>query len=186
MEENSYEYECMRAELLGVERPNLDEFLIKQKKKEAELNQQEEIENENLKGAEQESEDLRNISGGLHELSGILSATQKKLNRFKASCGSLTNLLKIRIGSASGSNESIILNSNSPGAQEVTGLDNTSLADSPKKVNETHQDDVTMRTGDLANAFDNHVDKLDLLIEKAENCQYSMSEQNKQMKKFLR
>ncbi|XP_031331302.1 uncharacterized protein LOC116162021 isoform X2 [Photinus pyralis] len=150
MDENSYEYQCMRAELLGVERPSLDDFLSNQKKRqEAEHVEQEEVDVENL----------------------------------KASCGSLTNLLKIRIGTASGSNESIILNSNSSNAnQEVTGLDNTSLADSPKKI----AGDDEVRKSDLADALDNHVDKLDLLIENAENCQYSMSEQNKQMKKFLR
>ncbi|KAB0791214.1 hypothetical protein PPYR_03015 [Photinus pyralis] len=184
MDENSYEYQCMRAELLGVERPSLDDFLSNQKKRqEAEHVEQEEVDVENLKDVEREGEDFRNMSGGLHELGNILSATQKKLNRFKASCGSLTNLLKIRIGTASGSNESIILNSNSSNAnQEVTGLDNTSLADSPKKI----AGDDEVRKSDLADALDNHVDKLDLLIENAENCQYSMSEQNKQMKKFLR
>ncbi|KAF2900806.1 hypothetical protein ILUMI_05345 [Ignelater luminosus] len=185
MAEDTYEYECMRAELLGIEKPSLDEYLSKQKEKEIANVEQEECCTENLKDTERENEDLKNVSGGLHELSSILSATQKKLNRFKASCGSLTNLLRIKIGNA-GSTESIVLNSNSKDTQEATGVDNTNMENSPKMEpkpqNVEHSD---QRQSDLARALDNNVDRLDLLIEKAENCQYSMSQQNKQMKKFL-
>lgn len=41
------------------------------------------------------------------------------------------------------------------------------------------------RKTDLAKALDNSVDKLDSMIYKAENAQYSMAHQNKQMKSFL-
>ncbi|KAF5281363.1 hypothetical protein FQR65_LT14761 [Abscondita terminalis] len=182
MDENSYEYECMRAELLGVDKPTLEEY--ESKRKERNEIEEEQVDVENLKEAENEGEQFRNISGGLHELGNILTATQRKINRFKASCGSLTNLLKIKMGSASGSNESIVLNSGAKDSQDPSGLDNSSLVDSPNK----RVGDITTepRKSDLSNALDNHVDKLDLLIEKAEQCQYSMSEQNKQMKKFIR
>ncbi|KAK4878660.1 hypothetical protein RN001_011166 [Aquatica leii] len=181
MDENSYEYECMRAELLGVAKPTLEEY--QSRRDERNVVEDEQLDIENLKAAEDQNENFRNVSGGLHELGNILSATQKKLNRFKASCGSLTNLLKIKMGSASGSNESIVLNATSKDAQDSVGLDNSSLVDSPKKLSEHCPDHMK---NDLSNALDNHVDKLDLLIEKAEHCQYSMSEQNNQMKKFLR
>lgn len=93
--------------------------------------------------------------------------------------------MKIKIGNA-GSTESIVLNSKSKDAQEAAGVDNTNMENSPKmepKSNVERNGD--QRQSDLARALDNNVDKLDLLIEKAENCQYSMSHQNKEMKKFL-
>lgn len=42
MAEDTYEYECMRAELLGIEKPSLDEYLSKQKDKEIANVEQEE------------------------------------------------------------------------------------------------------------------------------------------------
>lgn len=89
------------------------------------------------------------------------------------------------MGSNTGSSESIVLSSNAPGSQDAAGLDNSSLADSPRRSVDEEATPGNYRKSDLAKALDNHVDKLDLLIEKAESCQYSMSEQNKQMKKFL-
>ncbi|EFA08380.1 uncharacterized protein LOC660945 [Tribolium castaneum] len=147
MAEGTYEYECMRAELLGIEKPDYDEFL---KRKQAEV-EAEEQEIENLKSAESEAEQVTHIAGGLEELSGILQVTQRKLTRFKASCGSLTNLLKIKIGASSEAND------------VVPPL-------------EAH----SVETGERS-----ELDKLDSLIQKAEDAQYSMAHQNKQMKRFL-
>ncbi|XP_044260813.1 uncharacterized protein LOC123008852 [Tribolium madens] len=145
MAEGTYEYECMRAELLGLEKPDFDEFL---KRKQAEV-QSEEQEIEDLKSAESEAEQVTHIAGGLEDLSSILQVTQRKLNRFKASCGSLTNLLKIKIGASTETN------------------------DAPQVV--AHSE-----TGEKSD-----LDKIDSLIAKAENAQYSMAQQNKDMKRFL-
>lgn len=49
MAEGTYEYECMRAELLGLEKPNYDEFLKRQKENEAAEAEEDEIDTENLK-----------------------------------------------------------------------------------------------------------------------------------------
>lgn len=49
MTEGTYEYECMRAELLGIEKPDYDEFLKKQKELEAKKVEEEEVDSENLK-----------------------------------------------------------------------------------------------------------------------------------------
>lgn len=49
MAEGTYEYEVMRAELLGIEKPDYDEFLKRQKEKEQGEIETEEIDTENLK-----------------------------------------------------------------------------------------------------------------------------------------
>lgn len=49
MSENTYEYECMRAELLGIEKPDYDEFLKRQKETQQSEVEEEEIDVENLK-----------------------------------------------------------------------------------------------------------------------------------------
>lgn len=48
MAEGTYEYECMRAELLGVEKPDYDEFLKKQRENVGNISE-EQIDVENLK-----------------------------------------------------------------------------------------------------------------------------------------
>lgn len=45
--------------------------------------------------------------------------------------------------------------------------------------------DGSPRKSDLAKALDKHVDKLDTLIESADNAHFSMSQQNKEIKRFL-
>lgn len=49
MAEGTYEYECMRAELLGTEKPEYDEFLRRQKEKDSQAVEGEQIDVENLK-----------------------------------------------------------------------------------------------------------------------------------------
>lgn len=51
MAEGTYEYECQRAELLGVEKPDYDEWLKTQKEAEAAKVVEEEIDVENLKAS---------------------------------------------------------------------------------------------------------------------------------------
>lgn len=85
MAEGTYEYECMRAELLGVDPPNYEEFMKKKKEEEAQQVETEDVETENRKEAEAQSEGLKGVSGGLDELNNILSITQRKIDRFKVS-----------------------------------------------------------------------------------------------------
>ena len=48
MTEGTYEYECMRAELLGVDKPDYEEFLARRKDEEARGAEDEAVETENL------------------------------------------------------------------------------------------------------------------------------------------
>lgn len=45
MAEGTYEYECMRAELLGVERPDFEEFMKNVKLRSEANNEESEVEN---------------------------------------------------------------------------------------------------------------------------------------------
>lgn len=49
MSENTYEYECMRAELLGIEKPDYDEFLKRRLETEKLEVEEEEVDIENMK-----------------------------------------------------------------------------------------------------------------------------------------
>lgn len=49
MAEGTYEYECERAELLGIDKPNYDEFMQRKRTQEANTVEEEEIDVENLK-----------------------------------------------------------------------------------------------------------------------------------------
>lgn len=59
----------------------------------------------------------------------------------------------------------------------------TSTSTSPVMSND--EDAKMARKSDLAKALDTDLSKLDSMIEQAENAQYSMSHQSRQMKKFL-
>lgn len=48
MAEGTYEYECMRAELLGIEKPDYDEFVKRQKDQLAKEVEEEQTETECL------------------------------------------------------------------------------------------------------------------------------------------
>ncbi|KAJ8975650.1 hypothetical protein NQ317_012988 [Molorchus minor] len=84
MSEGTYEYECMRAELLGMEKPDHDEFLEnKLKEKEIKGVEEEELDTENLKAADQQREILGKMTGGMEELNNILKKTQFRINRLR-------------------------------------------------------------------------------------------------------
>lgn len=103
MSEGTYEYECMRAELLGIEKPDYDDFMKRKLEEEAKQTEEEQANVEILKvalktkqmrlffaffsfqEADVQGEQLKNVSGGLEELNSILSMTQKKIDRFKVS-----------------------------------------------------------------------------------------------------
>lgn len=100
MAEGTYEYECMRAELLGIEKPNYDEFVKRQKEQLAKYVEEERAETECLtvnplfkkkpfyiifiiQNAENANVTMGSISNRLDELNTILASTQKHISRFK-------------------------------------------------------------------------------------------------------
>lgn len=145
--------------------------------------------NWNFKESEEQTERLKGISGGLEELNHILSLTQKKIEGFKVRCGSITSLIKTKVGSIA-SNEPGQSSSNEEYADpiEEEGAEKGNPEDSGHGDEETGNGNsgTSQRKSDLSRALDNHVDKLDKMLEKAENAQISMAEQTKQMKKFLK
>lgn len=109
-------------------------------------------------------------------------------------CGSLTSLLKIRSASPSPnpaptSNENDAGEGTSKEPEQKNDI-NTALdaLDEMKINNETSEvSQFTKKTAlDLNQKVSKNLDALDRLIDKAENAQYAMSHQNKQMKSFLK
>ncbi|XP_046417058.1 uncharacterized protein LOC124300571 [Neodiprion virginianus] len=180
-----YAYACQRAELLGLPLPSQEEWT---KSRQATEPTKEEIEDSIVEDATMKDESLQRVGGGLDELNSILSATQKKLNRFKTVCGSLGAMLKVRVGSRSSTPDHAPLQ---PNPDSSKGLSDTLTADETISVECTVDETVEKieagaRRHDINDKIESHVDKLDLLISKAENAQYSMQHQTKQMKKFLK
>lgn len=139
------------------------------------------------------NEAAQRISGGLDELNSILNATQKKINRFKTVCGSLGTLLKVKVGSRNNLPENKIIEQNHNDTTNVHDEAATSeqklteeLSDDRKTMDNIKSDSSTPKKVDLNEKMGSHLDKLDSLITKAENAQYSMQHQTKQMKKFLK
>ncbi|KAL3271041.1 hypothetical protein HHI36_021541 [Cryptolaemus montrouzieri] len=198
MAEGTYEYECSRAELLGIAKPTMEDFL--RNKTERDEVKEEELDTENLAEVENQSENFKGIGGKLDELNQILQGTQKKLHRFKAGYGSLTNILKIKLGRNSESppnqSESSIAQSSDDSHSANVNLDKNedevsgSIVcdkdnDSNTNQNEQIASGTPIRKSDLSQALDNQVNNLDRLTEKAEQAEIGMREQTSQMKKFL-
>ncbi|XP_014297729.1 uncharacterized protein LOC103580799 [Microplitis demolitor] len=185
-----YLFECQRAELLGQTPPTEEEW--NQKCKINFDNDNDEDNNDDAEKLEQSDESMKRIGGGLDELNSILSATQKKINRFKTVCGSLGSLLKVTGYSRNATPEH---------QPQSSAIDNES-----NDKTEENDETLTIETADTENSMENnieknynsskkidinekmgsHLDKLDSLITKAENAQYSMQHQTKQMKKILK
>lgn len=136
---------------------------------------------------EQQDESLRGTGGKLDELNSILSSTQQRLNRFKqTACGSLTNIFA-RGGSLSGA-----ASGSRSGSMDVTSSGN----DAPPSATgtESPQPQVAPPTAaqvSVAKAarqvkMDGQLDKLDTLINKADNAQLAMTEQTKQMRRMAK
>ncbi|KAI4454357.1 hypothetical protein MML48_9g00002403 [Holotrichia oblita] len=188
MAEGTYEYECMRAELLGIDKPEYDEFLKKQKENESQEVQNEEIDTEHLKGAEAQNEELQNVGGKLEELNNLLSMTQKKINNFKYRCNSVTSYMKSRLGNWHSSNS---LDSSSIEAKKIEEEDDDNNVDSSHQPEQ--QDNTpnpipleSQRKSDLAKALDRNSDRLDTMLDKADNAHYSMQYQRSQMQSLLK
>lgn len=88
------------------------------------------------------------------------------------------------MGKYGGSNSSI--NSQSSHTIEATGIPQATQ-DGPKMSSgNSESEHPSQRKSDLNRALDNNVDRLDSLIDKAENAHYSMENQRKQMQSFLK
>ncbi|XP_034943428.1 uncharacterized protein [Chelonus insularis] len=189
-----YLHACQRAELLGEPKPSEEEWLASKKSdNDDEMNEADE---EVIQGLGQSDNGMRRIGGGLEELNSILSVTQKKINRFKNVCGSLGQLLKGRITPRSGipdpnqqesdpdgndvgpnepSDESTILET----TNDQVDINQDQNIDESKTISSAKKQEINHKIG-------SHIDKLDSLITKAENAQYSMQHQTKQMKKIIK
>lgn len=100
-------------------------------------------------------------------------------------CGSLTNLLKIR-GGADGDELQPAENQAEPNVA-ATDAETSAVNDgeSPGDGATSSIDHLKKSSTDLHQKMSSQVDKLDILLAKSENAQYSMDHQNKQIKSFL-
>lgn len=110
-------------------------------------------------------------------------------------CGSLGTLLKVRVNSRGGTprhkpeepnpDAKKQENQEKPESDEVMTVE--TLDDTVADVgDQSANSGVHPKQIDLNKKMGSHLDKLDSLITKAENAQYSMQHQTKQMKKFLK
>ncbi|XP_044592202.1 uncharacterized protein LOC123270276 isoform X1 [Cotesia glomerata] len=213
-----YLFECQRAELLGQTPPTEEEWRKKFSTNVDDNNDKNEDNNADtevkmmiitiviiiiimttiiifFQNLEQSDESLKRIGGGLDELTSILSATQKKINRFKTVCGSLSSLLKVKVNSRNATPEhsqSLTTNYSEhhqqlPESEETYETLMVETEETSEK-NPAREDSPAMAVKkiDLNEKMGSHLDKLDSLITKAENAQYSMQHQTKQMKKIVK
>ncbi|XP_044592203.1 uncharacterized protein LOC123270276 isoform X2 [Cotesia glomerata] len=190
-----YLFECQRAELLGQTPPTEEEWRKKFSTNVDDNNDKNEDNNADTENLEQSDESLKRIGGGLDELTSILSATQKKINRFKTVCGSLSSLLKVKVNSRNATPEhsqSLTTNYSEhhqqlPESEETYETLMVETEETSEK-NPAREDSPAMAVKkiDLNEKMGSHLDKLDSLITKAENAQYSMQHQTKQMKKIVK
>ncbi|XP_031828524.1 uncharacterized protein LOC116425230 [Nomia melanderi] len=188
----TYTHACERAELLGLPIPSEEEWKETQRI-EDENRANDEDDEAIIQNLDTSDEAAQRISGGLDELNSILNATQKKINRFKTVCGSLGTLLKVRVGSKNNTpdhksternhNETEQINNETEANDEQLMVD---LPDDKKTEENIKSDSTTPKKIDINEKMGSHLNKLDSLITKAENAQYSMQHQTKQMKKFLK
>nr|XP_022907575.1 uncharacterized protein LOC111419055 [Onthophagus taurus] len=188
MAEGTYEYEVMRAELLGVEKPDYEEFMKRQKEIEAKNVEEHETDVENLKVVEEQSDELKGASGKLDELNNLLSLTQKKINNFKFRCSSVTSYMKTRLGTTLPFSTSVdIVDSENRADKTAPTPKTTPTEEIPNDViGQVATSCGGQKKSDLTKALDSHVDKLDGLLEKAEFAQISMEHQRKQMQSYLK
>lgn len=152
---------------------------------------------------------MRNVGGRLDELNTILSSTQQKLNRFKqTACGSLSNIFNrgsvdIPDGTPSTSATASRRNTTATGGS-ISGHHNVEndggdinnalegLDDMKEQENSSDikpiipTEKIREAKRDIQKKMTSHLDKLDSLINKAENAEISMSEQTKQMSRMAK
>ncbi|XP_014216744.1 uncharacterized protein LOC106645408 [Copidosoma floridanum] len=175
-----YLYACQRAELLGLPTPTEAEFFASEDyARERDAVEQDGHDDAVAQELEENDECMQRIGGGLDELNTILNATQKKINKFKNVCGSLGTLLKARVSSSPGTPEHKPRAGSSSEQEEVPAAEGDAEEEPP-------QPQAAPRKADLNAKVGSHLDKLDSLINKAENAQYSMKHQTKQMKAYMK
>ncbi|KAM7350284.1 uncharacterized protein ACRADG_008896 [Cochliomyia hominivorax] len=195
MAEGTYEYECMRAELLGIDKPNKEEF----EKARAERLEQEqaELDAAEAKMLEEQDEALKGTGSKLDELTGILTSTQQKINRFKQSaCGSLTNIFSRTSSMDTGKTQ------NPEDTPNTSSRRNTTAAHTTSDINQAldNLDNMQHQEGqpvistekirqaklDLDKKMSSHLDALDRMINQADQAEIAMHEQTKQMRKMAK
>ncbi|KAJ1523998.1 hypothetical protein ONE63_010542 [Megalurothrips usitatus] len=108
MSEGDYAHECMRAELLGLPKPDKDSIPSRPLASEEDEFESAMAEADQSKVAAEEAADLqdeqmRGMRGGLDEVHNILSITQKKLNNLKCGIGNVGSSFSASLsGSLSG------------------------------------------------------------------------------------
>ncbi|XP_064556676.1 uncharacterized protein LOC135441128 [Drosophila montana] len=183
---SSYEQECQRAELLGVQPPDREEFERQRKERLEQQLAEEEVAEAAL--LVQQEESLHGASGKLDELNSILSSTQQRLNRFKQSaCGSLTNIFT-RGGSISNT-ASASMDVPSIASSGGSGIEEPAeqpVQRQPKPMPPPTAAEVAAAKAAKRVMMDGQLDKLDSMINKADNAQLAMSEQTKQMRRITK
>ncbi|KAL6258830.1 hypothetical protein P5V15_010776 [Pogonomyrmex californicus] len=191
-----YQHACERAELLGLPRPSEEEWRQSQAAHDENRRRDDNVDDV-LQDLDYSDEATGRIGGHLDELNSILSSTQKKLNRFKTVCGSLGTLLKVKVGSRGGTPRHKPGEEPNPDAEKQEGhgksettVDEVMTVETSDNIvadaaDQSANSGVQPRQLDLNQKMGSHLNKLDALITKAENAQYSMQHQTKQMKKFL-
>ncbi|XP_078040174.1 uncharacterized protein LOC144471724 [Augochlora pura] len=187
----AYLHACERAELLGLPKPSEEEWKETQRI-EDENRANDEDDDVVIQNLDTSDEAAQRISGGLDELNSILNATQKKINRIRTVCTSLSTLLKVKVGSKHGTpdhkaternhNETEINNTTETNDEQLT----VDLSDDKETVGNIKSEPTPLKKINLNEKMGSHLDKLDSLISKAENAQYSMQHQTKQMREFLK
>ncbi|KYN42655.1 hypothetical protein ALC56_02990 [Trachymyrmex septentrionalis] len=191
-----YQHACERAELLGLPKPSEEEWRRSQT---AQSENRRDVDDDDaaLQELDYVDDAAGRVGGGLDELNSILSTTQKKLNRFKTVCGSLGTLLKVKVNSRGGTPRHKPEEPNPDAGRQENQEKPESTVDEVITV-ETSDVTITDTAGQPANSgvqqkqidlnekMGSHLNKLDSLITKAENAQYSMQHQTKQMRKILK
>ncbi|XP_073833871.1 uncharacterized protein [Musca autumnalis] len=191
MAEGTYEFECMRAELLGIEKPNQEEF-EKARAERLEKEQEERLAAE-AQVLEEQYEAMQGTNSKLDELNSILSSTQQKIFRFKQSAaGSLSNIFR----SGSVDIEASSSNTSSAGtSRRNTTANATNLNEAAKVLDEIKQKEgepviptekIRQAKLDVNKKMTSQLDTLDALINKAESAEIAMAEQTKEMRKLAK
>ncbi|XP_005185430.1 uncharacterized protein LOC131800362 [Musca domestica] len=192
MAEGTYEFECMRAELLGIEKPNQEEF-EKARAERLQKEQEEQLAAE-AQALEEQDETMQSANSKLDELNSILSSTQQKIFRFKQSAaGSLSNIFG-RSGSVD--IEASSSNTSSAGtSRRNTTANATNLNEAAKVLDEMKHKEgepviptekIRQAKLDINKKMTSHLDRLDDMINKADSAEIAMAEQTKQMRKLAK
>lgn len=96
-------------------------------------------------------------------------------------------MLKIKVGQGDGSTESISKDCGEKSSDKNSEIEkNADLTEAEQAKPEAVAVQNGAQKTDMGKTLDKQVDKLDAMIMKAENAQYSMQHQSKQMKSYLK